>query len=407
MSGTNNKKALPLVFLGLFCWYLWSTVRLHSALPVTTLPTPDHASLADKSSSILSSGEIDETEFAACLLVMDDNHFLIEWLAYHYHVLPLRHLIIAVDPRSQTTPKPILDRWKKLEGGNAPMNVELWSDPDFMTFDEKQQAEDHVAKQFKIHQQPNLVVHRARQRLFYYKCMKRFKEQKRHWVALIDSDEFLHINYPTTASHNITSVPPITKAGSVASLVRQLRKQRPYDNRTSTPCIQIPRQRYGTMESPLSDIQKGVPTYTTESHSLLVNASALQTLRWRHHASPDNYQINRISKTIIDVSRVEWDDLQPVVSIHRPIRSLCGQRRLHIRSPDQFFLINHYLGTWEQYSYRQDSRTGKERSREMFAQAQKLDEGCDDEVRPWLQGFVQEVGINEAKRLLEGVGILA
>jgi hypothetical protein len=25
--------------------------------------------------------------FAACLLFMDDNHFLIEWLAYHYHVL--------------------------------------------------------------------------------------------------------------------------------------------------------------------------------------------------------------------------------------------------------------------------------------------------------------------------------
>jgi hypothetical protein len=25
--------------------------------------------------------------FAACLVLMDDNHFLIEWLAYHYHVL--------------------------------------------------------------------------------------------------------------------------------------------------------------------------------------------------------------------------------------------------------------------------------------------------------------------------------
>ena len=41
---------------------------------------------------------------AACLLIMDSNHLLIEWLAYHYHVLRLRHLIVAVDPRSTTTP---------------------------------------------------------------------------------------------------------------------------------------------------------------------------------------------------------------------------------------------------------------------------------------------------------------
>lgn len=41
---------------------------------------------------------------AACLLIMDDNHFLIEWLAFHYYVLRLRYLIVAVDPRSTTTP---------------------------------------------------------------------------------------------------------------------------------------------------------------------------------------------------------------------------------------------------------------------------------------------------------------
>ena len=38
--------------------------------------------------------------FSACMLVMDDNHRLTEWLAYHYHVLPLRYLVVAVDPKA-------------------------------------------------------------------------------------------------------------------------------------------------------------------------------------------------------------------------------------------------------------------------------------------------------------------
>jgi hypothetical protein len=33
--------------------------------------------------------------FSSCLLVMDDNHRLTEWLAYHYHVLPLRYMVVG------------------------------------------------------------------------------------------------------------------------------------------------------------------------------------------------------------------------------------------------------------------------------------------------------------------------
>ena len=57
---------------------------------------------------------------AACLLIMDDNHFLIEWLAFHYYVLRLRYLIVAVDARSTTSPDAVLRRWK------GRMSVEIW-----------------------------------------------------------------------------------------------------------------------------------------------------------------------------------------------------------------------------------------------------------------------------------------
>ena len=40
--------------------------------------------------------------WSACLLLKDNNIILPEWLAYHYTVLPLRRLIVAVDPSSKT-----------------------------------------------------------------------------------------------------------------------------------------------------------------------------------------------------------------------------------------------------------------------------------------------------------------
>jgi hypothetical protein len=332
--------------------------------------------------------------FSACLLVMDDNHFLIEWLvssefclvclaasvscscsdnlcfgfvvsqhacrsilaflffttlqAYHYHTLPLRHLIVSVDPRSKTSPAPILDRWRK-----HGMDIVQWKDDDFMPPQNKKAAEDHV-RQYFGDISPDLVQHRARQRLFYFRCMERLKDQGRDWTLLVDTDEYIYINYPTVAALNLTA-PPINQTGSVMSFLKE-ELQRPGHN-LSTPCVQMPRMRFGTQESEVANIEHHVPVG--------FNASMFQTLRWRKHASSDNYFANRISKTMIDLSRVAWNDLVPVDSIHMPIRSMCGQRRLHIRKEDQVFAINHYLGTWDQYSYRDDSRTGKERSRKV------------------------------------------
>ncbi len=53
-------------------------------------------------------GQSEEEGMAACLLIKDDNHLLIEWIAYHYLTLPLRYLVIAVDPDSFSSPLPSL-----------------------------------------------------------------------------------------------------------------------------------------------------------------------------------------------------------------------------------------------------------------------------------------------------------
>jgi hypothetical protein len=69
-----------------------------------------------------------KANFAACLLVKDDNDILSEWIAYHYHSLNMRFLIVAVDPHSAQSPSSILARWKLL----TDLDVIEWKDEMYM-----------------------------------------------------------------------------------------------------------------------------------------------------------------------------------------------------------------------------------------------------------------------------------
>lgn len=67
--------------------------------------------------------------------------------------------------------------------------------------------------------------------------------------------------------------------------------------------------------------------------------------------------------------------------------------------------MNHYLDSYEAYSYRNDARSDKRRCRKCYEakgrEAGKLD---DDDVRPWLGAFVEDVGRDKASVLLNGAG---
>ena len=175
---------------------------------------------------------------------------------------------------------------------------------------------------------------------------------------MIDTDEFLRINVKKAQERNYNRLPSAAEPASVQSVL-QAELQKPESNWTKSPCIQMPRLRFGSIESgkpPMHMIPEGF------------NANSFLTLSWRKHAGPNEYWANRISKAMIDLSQVQWQELQPVDSIHRPIKSFCSQRNLHIRAPNSVLTINHYLGSWKQYEYRNDARvtdpaTGELRSR--------------------------------------------
>jgi hypothetical protein len=297
--------------------------------------------------------------FGACLLVMDDNHRLGEWLAYHYHVLPLRYLIIAVDPRSRTSPTRVLNRWRAMG-----MHVEEWSDDKFLRPDIiKNAVPDDAELQIKRDR------HRVRQKNFYRHCLQTMKNRGRTWVTLIDTDEFLMYNHRSVSTEEYErwdqqlaakyphkqrirlSQPPPSPAeagGLIKYLHREQSAGTPYFQRV---CISAPRLQFGSKESTEEERSKNVPQN-------IINAERLDTLRYRKHAPRQDFVKNGLSKSIVDVSRV--DKFPRIESLHRPIKTLCTPPWKD--EWDSGLRVNHYLGSWEAYSFRDDSRRGGERS---------------------------------------------
>ena len=103
---------------------------------------------------------------------------VIEWLAYHYFVMPLRHLVIAIDPTSKTSPRKILQRWSK---PNL-MNITIWKDRDYM-------AAKIVPKPGMFDNNLRLLKHRVRQMSFFRTCNAYLRRQGREWLMLVDTGE--------------------------------------------------------------------------------------------------------------------------------------------------------------------------------------------------------------------------
>ena len=347
------------------------------------------------------------TTFSACMLVMDDNHRLTEWMAYHYHVLPLRYMIVAVDPRSKTSPTHILNQWRK-----RGVHIIEWNDRDFWRADLKLVP---IADDAEL--QTKRDRHRGRQKYFYKQCLIRCKKDHRTWVSLHDSDEFLVYNhaggdkFEEWEAHRTkisrmprikpSKTPPTTaEAGAMIHYINQERAAGLHYYQS--PCIGVPRTMFGADESQVDHkaIVKQVPK---DFHWA---APLMDTLKYRQHATRNDFVKNALGKVIIDVSRVNVAKTPYFMSLHRPIKKLCPSPWINDWSAG--LRINHYLGSWHSYSFRDDSRRGNERSWEQWTyKAMTLGENTDDNIRPWLSGLIENEGEEIAADMLQNVGLPA
>jgi len=191
--------------------------------------------------------------FSICLLTRDDLPILPEWIAYHYHAVNLRHLVVAVDPTSRTDPQPIFDTFRKhlgtKDGGSKNNNnnnnnnnglvIEQWNDADFMPEyflnGEYGKAPNFIGgsqgnpddmtwegwystvKGFGYNKKKDMTLvnsHRYRQTRFLARCSEHLKHTYQNnqtatttnaktktttttnsvWMSTLDSDEYLAVN---------------------------------------------------------------------------------------------------------------------------------------------------------------------------------------------------------------------
>jgi hypothetical protein len=332
-----------------------------------------------------------EEGFSACLLIMDDNHFLIEWLAYHFHLLPLRRLIVAVDPRSRTSPTAILDRYRD----RGLIDITEWTDTDFMDFDlirlrdTKKYDEKNRTKTLKD-------WHRHRQKFFNVACMRRLEEEKRSWTLVVDTDEYLLPNQNAEKDFRIRN----TANQTIYEMLQERDGPKKKDEMISLVCIALPRLRFGVKESNETETQSYAPGG--------LNGTDFSSVRYRYRTASNNVKLNRVGKGMIDVSRVPPGRLNhgpKQGNPHTLVWQYCNDS--YRISPVSPFVLHHYAGTFDQFKYRDDSRSGA-RSNEAY-EAFYSDEHAeveDDSIRSWLKEFVASEGHELASALLEDVGLL-
>lgn len=337
--------------------------------------------------------------FSACMLVMDDNHRLTEWLAYHYHVLPLDYLVVAIDPNSKTSPSLILNQWRSYG-----MTIVEWNNTDI--YEGRQWEYDNVV--MKRRRAPH--DHRQRQNMFLRNCLGHMKNRNRTWVMLVDSDEYLLFNGPAKSKENYAGIEysSIKKESSILNFLNKEQKRE--GSNLTEPCIAIPRMLFGAVESSETERRKNIPWG--------IEPDTLDTVRFRKHIRrpvTDHHTVNGWAKVIVDVSRVKWEDIPTpkeafqtnpwIVNVHQPLPKICP--RPFVKDVNTLLRINHYVGSWEAFSYRQDARASEGRDKSKWQSKADYKDETDDNIRPWLGGFVEEHGTKMATQMLAEAGVFA
>eukprot|EP00526_Cylindrotheca_closterium_P005204 CAMPEP_0113610522 /NCGR_PEP_ID=MMETSP0017_2-20120614/5073_1 /TAXON_ID=2856 /ORGANISM="Cylindrotheca closterium" /LENGTH=617 /DNA_ID=CAMNT_0000519419 /DNA_START=47 /DNA_END=1897 /DNA_ORIENTATION=+ /assembly_acc=CAM_ASM_000147 len=362
-----------------------------------------------------------QQSFSACLLWMDDNHRMPEWLAYHYFALPLRHLIIAVDPHSATQVN-ISSHWYDL------MEITTWHDSDYITSNKKKKK--NLTRSPGDTKEQLRWKHRERQSQFYQACCRHLKELNRTYTIFYDTDEYLTISEEyyhrrakrskaaataaatvataaTTATSRHVSSEFRSQPGHILTLLNDYHQQgldTTWTHRDlAQTCINVPRALYSAVESETEQRDRGVPDW--------IDANQFDTLRYRHRVTKRGDH-DGSGKAIIDVSRLTEEEIDVGGNAHRPMTVACPGKRAWRDYGSLPLGIHHYLGSWESYSFRDDARKGTLRRHDIWLERAKSEAGgSDDEIRDWIGGFTRATSTGNddddvlARELLSGAGL--
>eukprot|EP00980_Cylindrotheca_fusiformis_P014850 scaffold4050_cov55-Cylindrotheca_fusiformis.AAC.2 len=256
--------------------------------------------------------------FSACLIWMDDNHRLPEWLSYHYFTMPLRNLIIAVDPHSNDQLPKIQKEWFSL------MNITIWHDHDYINTKENLRREPRDDSQ-KLERK-----HNTRQKLFFQECTRHLQKRNQKFAMYLDTDEFITISDEYYAkngdAHKFATDEFKKTSGQIVQVIQTHRKDSikqktkkksgvlPSYFRLDAACTNLPRAQYGAGESSFDERQKMVPEW--------IDAMNFDTLRFRCRSTPIGDH-HHMGKVFMDLSKITNADFSKQGDAHRPLRPAC------------------------------------------------------------------------------------
>jgi hypothetical protein len=335
--------------------------------------------------------EIKKQGISACIFTLEDTIRLAEWLPYHYTVLPLKGLIIGLDPK--TTDKGLERIMELINLWKDKIEITLW--PDFVIPDEKRS---------------NMPWYDDRQVYFANRCLVRSKEFNRGWTLNTDTDEYMIYNYYHEGEENLERWDPHiprfkNKVMDLREKNKPLRETLPSLTQQSISsyvnehdfemCLRMPMNLYG-----LSDPYKGY------KHNDIINVDKLTTIYQTRHEE----RKGRTGKLMLDLTRAPKHKLEGGRgrTIHNPNQWLCGKNGATDAAADYpaaVFRLNHYVGSYESFMERNSDHRGGSMQRYM----KKLDDvkqtaHQDFDIVSWIDVFVQRVGKEEAVRLLSPLG---
>ena len=311
-----------------------------------------------------------EVEFSMCAIIKDENNNLLEWTAYHYTMINLRHLILCNDLDSVSSPLKILDRWKSM------IKVDVWEVNDFSpprVVRNKTSYRDYVGRQMQC----------------FRKCMDRFKKYNRTWSIYIDPDEYLTFNpvaddddkcifYENEGNQSNTkfmvynesllpknckkqTLQKLKNRGGNETIITSLWKKRSElpTNITSKTiseyieeeptwsrfnCHLLPRLQFGSKQETNEKILRyNIPTR--------FHAQNFTTLSFFAHGRRSDFSTNKWAKCIVDVSRL--DRISPRNPHYMAIG--CGGEQKGFVDHDKSLLrVNHYVGTENSFFVKND-----------------------------------------------------
>lgn len=337
--------------------------------------------------------------FGACLLTRDDTMILPEWLAYHYTVLPLRHLIVAVDPLSITTPKPLFDAFLNY----TDMEIEMWTG-NFYFLEMTRLREFNPLEHHQSARDEYLNFHRARQRGFYTRCLQSFKKHhpEVQWVLMLDSDEYLTYDPPLPielALQEKENAPTDERIENATRFRETLPKKIGRQNETIAHWIESHGQVLGMNESLctvyprlfFSAIQERLPEEEDSLHASLPSWSPIESLNTMRFPSHWPHRRDTPVKSLVNIQN--YDDGE-VLNPHRPFKNRCtGPAFCTVRTKTPF-RIHHYSGSLETFLFRPSRRESMWRKKNDFRV-----EGSDNSLSEWYRWFLNLVGEDAAKIL--------